>query len=1247
MSIASTSRSCSGWRVLLLAIFVWLAAAASFGQEYRATITGIVTDSSKAVIPNAIVSVRNLDTGEVIHVKTNNAGVYTVPYLHPGHKLQVSAEAPGFKRSIFPPVLLAVSQTQTADFALQVGTAATEVTVTSQAYEVGLDSANADRGMQVDNQTLTQLPLDGRNAMSLLDTLAGVTNEGGAGLQMPATDMYYASQYTVNGTATANIEYTIDGQPNNSSPWYNNGPSSIPSIDALQEMKVITNPYDAQLGHSAGGVVSMELKSGTNAIHGAVYEFARRTYMDANSWINNYNGIPRSANDHKEDQYGFEVAGPVYIPHLYDGRNKTFFMVNWEKYNEMLPQYLTADLPNPAWLKGDFTQFTDNAANCMDGVAGCLIPVYDPATRNSAGQAQIIQNSAGQYNKVDPSRFNPVAVNLLTAIISDPNLKPIVTLPTQNPWEVIWADNIPQHRVFNNFIAKGDQVLGAKNHLSVNFIRQLSNNVISYTPAGVDWQNGENFKEYHYNVGLDWVHTFRSNLLLDFHASYQRYWRSDGYPSNYDPAKLGFNTGALPSLGFPIVAWDMQQSLSGNLYSAYYNNSPMIQPGRDHYYMPDDSYSYAPTVTYIRGKHTLRAGLDVRLSHVVYNNNGTSSISMETNGTATSESFSNGNNYNDQPTLPDGTPLSYQAGNAILDFLLSQPAQASLTDQVFPYFTTHYFAPWVQDDWKVTPKLTVNLGLRYDLNGPPTARHNSINTGFNFTAVNPIDSLVNRALDPSLGTILGGYTFPTSGKNTAFGRDYSKIQPRVGFAYQLDGKTVIRGGFGRLVENPPMAGWMSAQTAAGFSANTPYVNSPDGGHTFFADNLTNPFAHNGISTNSGIASIPGASLGLKTNLGGGVSYINPNFELPYVDQFSFGVQRATPKGGRLEVSYVGSRSKDQPAKLTALNTNIQLYASCDRTKGTATNADPEVACAQQVPNPFQGVAGVVGSLYTNSTTSAQQLASPYPEFTSITENEANLGRSWYNSMQTIYSERIQWTQINTSWTWSKTMQSMGYVDQYYLVPQRTIAGTDRKNRVTLQAVLDIPIGRKRKYFSGMNRAVDAFVGGWELASDYFWESGNPVSLPTGWNLIGDIHRPKTSQPYTIDLGMNDCYEKWINPSGGNPGHYQTAGACSGPQSPAWQQQAYHSIVTEQPYSAAIRVPNNQQIDTNLSKSFRPNERIRLELRLETFNLVNHPTWQWASITSSPTANGFGTAPKANNGASNNSRRSQLGAKLTW
>jgi hypothetical protein len=1226
-------------------VIVFLAAVLGLpcrGQEYRATITGTVTDASKAVIPKATVRVRNLDTGEVTTVKTNEAGVYTVPYLHPGQKLEVSVQFPGFKTETYPPVVLSVLQKQTADFVLQIGSATQEVTVSTEGYQVSLDTEKADRGTVVDNKTVTQMPLNGRNALSLMDYLPGVTNENGAGNEGPGMGMGSFSAFTVNGTEAGNTEYTIDGMPNNATPWYvEPTPSYIPSVDALQEFKVTTSPYDAEDGRTAAGVVSMELKSGTNSLHGAVWEFAKRGYLDANTWENNYVGYPRSA--HTEDQYGFVIDGPVYIPHLYNGRNKTFFMFNFEKYKHIAPTFQTYDIPNPAWLQGDFSNFVDPS--------GALMPIYDPATAAPGdlnGTRKIFQNSAGQYNHVDPSRFNPIAVKMMSMIQSAAPATPI-RFPGESPWEQIWLDTIPATAHSTNYIVKIDQVLGSKDHLSGSWVRQYDPSFSPNTPANVPWFNGSTVTEYHMNAGLDWVHTFTSNFLFDVHASYQRYWDADGPTQanlDYDPTQLGIPASQLGPLkkGFPIVNINMQQQgfATGNGYNDF------ITMSRDFYNFPSDTYSLSPKVTWIRGKHNIRSGIDIRDSHSSNPLQGNNTIAFSSNGQATSE-YWNQNNSNDIATAPDGTPLSQNgSGNAVLDLLIGQPNSAAVTNQVFPYYTWHYYAPWIQDDWKITPKLTLNLGFRYDLNGPVTARHGWLNTAFDFNAVNPVSSEV-----AGLGTLKGGLTFPsTSGKNSAWGRDYTKWQPRIGFAWQPQPGTVLRGGAGRTVMN-------SADTpqSYGFTNNPVYNNSSDGGRTYFANNLTTPFPN-------GIPSILGAAAGLSTYLGNSFYITNPNYKLPSVINGSLGLEQVMPSDGKLEISYVMTRGYGLTAQSgnhiydSSIDANPSLHKSCNDGLGTVANPYPEGNCVTQVPNPFYGAAGVAGGLGANKTASKYQLARPYPQFTGITESLRNWGRSWYNSLQTTYQQRLGWEQINASWTWSKTMQSGGYRDYIYLVPIRSIAGTDRQNRVTVTSILNIPIGRGLKYFSGMGRPLDAVVGGWELAGDAFWESGQPVKIDgnnQGYNIVGDIraHGPKHSSADIIDEGVNPCTQLWHAPTTTTPGHFtleergsQVSACTSG--GVAWQQvTGTYGPKTSQEYTDKIRGPRAGQVDINLAKTFKFTQRISMQLRMEEFNVLNHPTW-YGAVDMNPTDQNFGTVNKILTGGQSNSPRSgQLGVKVLW
>jgi len=1205
------------------------------GQEYRATITGVVTDASKAVIRDAAVSIRNLDTGEVIRVKTNAAGVYAVPFLHPGQKLEVSVEAPGFRTETYPPVVLSVLQKQTANFVLQVGSATQEVTVSTEGYQVSLDTERADRGTVVDNKTMTQMPLNGRNALSLMDYIPGVTNENGAGNEGSGLNVEGFNSFTVNGTPAGNTEYTIDGMSNNALPWYSMAtPSSLPSIDALQEFKVTTTPYDAQNGRTAAGVVSMELKSGTNALHGTVFEFAKRGYMDANSWFNNYLGYPRGA--HTEDQYGFEIDGPVYIPHIYNGRNKTFFMFNYERFKEVLPTTQTYDIPNAAWLQGDFSNFVDQY--------GALMPVFDPSTANTNNPTrQIFQNSSGQYNHVDPSRLNPIAVNAVKMMLAAAQPTPI-RFPNELPWEQIWINTIPSTSSSTNYIVKIDQILGSKDHVSGSWIREYYPSFQPNTPADVPWFNGSTYTQYHMNAGVDWVHTYSSSLISDVHVSYQRLWDADGpTPANlnYDPAQLGFSSSLLGQLplkrGFPIINFNMQQqaSATGNGYNNW------LVMSRDFYNFPSDTYSVSPTITWNKSKHGLRAGIDIRTSHTSNPLQYDNTMAINANGQATSE-YWNQLASNDIPTLPGSTTQLSQSfsGNAVLDFLIGQPNNVAVQNQLFPYYTWHYYAPWIQDDWKITPKFTLNLGFRYDLNGPPTARHNWLNTGFDFNVINPVAV-------PGLAAQKGGITFPsTSGTDLPWARDYTKWQPRIGFSWQALPGTVLRGGAGRTVLNST-----DLPRATGFTYNPVYNNSSDGGRTYFSNNLGNPFPN-------GIPSVPGASLGLLTNVGQSVTFANPKYKLPSVINGSLGLEQVLPHNGKMEISYVMTRGYgltvdgDYKYTYTGIDANPALYQSCNALLYTAANPDPQQQCQNLTHNPYYGVPGVTGTLAQNQSTSLYQLARPYPQFTGISETLNNWGRSWYNSLQATYQQRLGWEQINASWTWSKTMIGGGYVDDIYLIPVRHTAGTDRANRITLTSVLNIPVGRGMKYFAGMNRPLDAAIGGWELAADAFWETGQPVKLNLGYNVIGNIRSSmaKHSTHDVIDEGVNPCVEVWHGATPTKHGTYtlpngQPPSSCA--EGIAWQQVAPYAPKTTQAYTDQIRGPRASQIDVNLSKSFKFTERVRMQLRMEEFNVLNHPTW-YNQVDMTPTDTNFGMVNKPlTGGQSNNPRLGQLGVKVLW
>jgi len=395
-----------------------------------------------------------------------------------------------------------------------------------------------------------------------------------------------------------------------------------------------------------------------------------------------------------------------------------------------------------------------------------------------------------------------------------------------------------------------------------------------------------------------------------------------------------------------------------------------------------------------------------------------------------------------------------------------------------------------------------------------------------------------------------------------------------------------------------------------------------------------------------------------TYVGRSVTYNNPNFKLPYTINGSLEVQQAIAHDGKITVAYVTTRSYGNPISYTARDTDIPFYENCNPLLDTSSNLYHQGNCTKLVANPFYGVAGVAGSLGVNKTTSAYQLSRPYPEFTGITEALNNWGRTWYNSLQATYQQRVGWAQFGSTYTWAKSMQSGGYLNDVYLNPARSIASTDRTNRVTTTFIVNLPIGRGKRYFSGMNRITDTVIGGWEIAADGFAESGQPLQLPTGYNVIGKVRLHAMTRSFNvIDAGMNPCTQIWHNATPSKVGYYSleeygsSVSACSSGSAPAWQQ-----VPTYAPgynnsnvhiYSGAVRSPGTNQLDMNLSKNFKMGDRFNLQLRMEEFNVLNNPTW-YQQIDNNPLDTTFGVVNKPQSyGQSNSPRQGQLGAKLTW
>jgi len=1185
-------------KISWLACVVFLFSTTLLGQEF----TGHVTDSSKAAVPKAAILVHNQLTNADIATVTTSSGDYTVPYLKPG-LYTVSADAPGFDKSSKTDITLQVGKTSTINFVLKVGTVSESVTVSA---ESALDEGKADVGEVVENTRVTELPLNGRDPSTLAQLSAGVNWFGGKQWTRPFDQTEGALD--INGGGTGNTVLMLDGV-SNESPQGNAQVAYIPPVDAVQEFKIMTNPYDAQFGRGQGGVIDMTLKSGTNTLHGDVYEFARRTWMDANTWVNNNDKLPRA--QHKQDQFGFEADGPIVAPKLFNGRDRAFFLLQFENWDETEPNTVTTSVPMAGWANGDFSNATYyNAATQSQQP----LIIYDPLTVT-------LDPVSGRYlrqpfpgNIIPKTRISPVAQKMLS-FLPAPNFAPRAG---QNPYYDNYVVPEPIDTIYRNALAKVDYNLTSRDRFTLRYgyweRRGKQNGNGLSGPVAQEYPNGSRNSTFATEV----VHTFTPNLLLEFKAVATTF--------------IQFNIGGVQgfdqtSLGLPASLVDQYKGLNNYFPSIGLSGfATMGNTGGD--VLPAYALVMNPNLTWIKGKHSIRAGVDVRfLQQISKQRSG--GISFSTDNSWTQYGY----NY--------GGATSVQSGSSIASFLLGTPNSGSVGILAPVYWSQHYYAPFVQDDWKVTRKLTLNLGIRYDLNGPQSERHNRANYAFDTTAVNPVNSQVNQALMPAGTQLKGGFTFlGVNGAPRSFiPMVKTNVQPRVGFAYSLNNKTVIRGGYGMMYRNPIPGG-----NSEGFFAGTQYVSSFDNGIHQSGSTIDNPFP-------GGIVQPTGSSLGLETGLGQSQWFINPNYKTPRFENYSLGFERQFLKQDLVNVTYSGSRSTRQDSSDNINHVSVAAMEKCAPTMGGDPNSAP---CGAQSANPFFDVPAFAGSSYYSSTTiGASAFSRAFPEFGDVTEFQLNEGRSWYNSLQVTGTHKMgQDLTLHGTWTYSKTMDSGGFVDGNYRILSRTLDGNDLTHRATLSGVYMLPVGRNRRFLGGSNRIVDTVIGGWELASLYIFETGHPWNLNgSGLNYLHNAavsHHTDPSIPGSI-RGAAPCVAGWTEIAEYNwqitP--YPEAAACKTSSGVT-----NYDFIAQAPYApnqnivySGIRVPNFQQIDANLSKNFHPTERFSVQMRLEGFNVLNHAVFQ-RDYDRNPSDSQFGTILKQW-GQTNVPRQGQVAIKVLW
>jgi len=1190
-------------RLVFVLALLCLVASLAPAQEFRATISGRIIDASGGAVPNAKIQAVNTANNETSSATSDTSGGYTIPFLRPGaYKLTVTAA--GFKQFNRENLTLEVGRVIGIDVALEVGAVTESINVTTD--QALLETQTASRVGMVSALQVAEMPLNSRNPYILGAMMSGVTFRGAAIWQRPF-DNGAIAEWSVNGGRQSNNEFLMDGAPNNAQAG-NNNIAYVPIVDAVQEFSVQQNSYDAQYGKTGGGVFNVVLKSGTNTFHVTGWEFLRRKPLDANSFQGNAVGAKRA--DHALDQYGFQLEGPVYIPKLLkkDGAVKLFYLGSFENYREKWPQFLINSYPEPEMRNGDFSKLVQ--AN------GQPITIFNPY--GSTGGDNPVRNPF-PGNIIPSSMINPVA-KAVTAFMPLPNAKTAgVAYSANNNINSTYAAKDK----FYNLILKFDWNFGDKHRA---FFRHASNDrtedrAVNNIDNAVGTNGQQPFQRINDAYVIDWVSTLSPTLIMNLRASSNRFIETGRGQANegFDLTKLGLPAATISQLPSPTYfgQWEF------NGYSTL---------GRYQGINITNNYNLTGNVTKIAGSHTMKFGIDVRRIHYILNSSGNILF------------FRGEKNYTRRLWNQDQA----DAGDAYASFLLGVP-NGSSNYPLYPFFQQWYAAPYFQDDWKVSRKLTINFGLRYDYNAPPGEKYNRMNRGFDPIVKSPIASQIsaaNLALYPNLANLSGGLKFAGVNGVSALAANVDKNnwQPRVGFAYSINNKTVMRGGYGLYTMNANN----DYLRYAGFETNTELVNSLDGGRTPIANVLSNPYP-NGINKPSG------ASLGAATFAGRNTNWFDGDtFVSPYVHQFSFGIQHQVSNSGTLDVSYVGSRTVGANDEKDYNIPSAAFRKQCNLMEGGSP-----AYCDAQLPNPFKGVAAFRGTnLFTANTMSRYNLNRPFPQFDgNMLRQGLNTSKIYYNSLQVNYNQRLAKSlTFMANYTFSKMVERWGYNDAFNDVPRQGLYFNDRAHILKINGVYQLPFGKGQKFGAGAGGFAQKFISGWEFTTYYNHSSGEPNDLPGNVIQLKDPFTPGGGFTGQSDWkahqikGWNPCVLRQLNDGTVTPQAHSIAKGCgTDPANYAWLQTAGYAPRYTPSRSGQVRKQHAFTMDASLNKMTQITERLRMQFRLEAFNVMNHNFFgRNDGFNTDPNNANFGTMfPHQASTQNGYPRQIQIGLKAFW
>ncbi|HEX5082610.1 MAG TPA: carboxypeptidase regulatory-like domain-containing protein [Blastocatellia bacterium] len=1134
-------------RIICVALALFAFTAFVIAQDFRATIGGLVTDQNGQVVANATVKAIRVDTNEAKEVKTTSEGRYTIPYLTPSiYTIEVTAS--GFQTLKRETITLRIADKLDLPLRLTVGAVSEAIVVTGQ-QEV-LEAGSADRGLVFDPIKTQELPLNGRQTYMLLALTPGVvfTQETFGPNGFSGTRGWDVNNsYKINGARTGQNLFLLNGAPISD----NNGTWQVaPNVEAVQEFKVMTNTYDASYGRFGGGVVNTTLKSGANSWNGNVFDYFRNAVFDANYFQNNFTGQPKPK--HNQHQYGGVFGGPIR-------KDKDFIFTSFEGWIERIGFPTLQSVP-PDLLR-DGQHFTDFG-----------IKIYDPMTTHRCGekpgetdafctvngQRRTFVRDPFPGNVIPADRLSPIGKKLLSYY---PKASAGLEMKLRDNF--VNGGNVGKYYYYQP-MARWDHIFSEKDKLNFTFTFQHGQEYRDSTGFGPPAGSGDvGSQRTDQNYIISWTHVVSPTTLLDVRASYGRF--TSYFPRWTDFSLTAADVGMTQMITAPSTDLKSVPRIRTGDFTGLF-----ASVGGDLFtWSTTNQWNLAPSLTMTRGRHTLRFGGEVHYYALGSQNTGYGTGTFDFNSGWTQQ-------------FPD-VRRNGQDGSTIASLLLGTPAGGNIDWNDTIYQTRPYFGIYVQDDWKLNSKLTLNLGLRYDVQIPWLERFNRRARGWDITTKNPYSDAVLanwaqvkakwEADNPDAkypypaapAELIGGYLFAGVGgqPERLYDTDWTNIAPRIGVAYRMFEKTVLRAGAGVYYQSPTQN-----NVSPGFNQGTPYTSSLDGltpsaGLTG-PYSLVNPFP-------DGLRPATGSSLGLATGVGGGAGFDPPRFKIPRTYQYSLGFQHELPGGILAEASYTG---------------NYQIYINNSYNMNRWSLADNMIGFVdnsylnRKLPNPFFGVLPQNTSLGSSPTISAQELLRPNPIFGDITNFLIQDGRYRSDQLQLKVEKRVLGggggLTFGLSYTLAKAFEKNhrlnNWNDAEDLIYE--LDNTDKTHNLSVYGVWDLPLGKGRRFNVG-NPVGGALLNNWSFDWILTYVNGNPVGWPDLINKCGAWNATEQDEDHWFNNDKT-CYQKF-------PGF---------------------NVRTTPDRFPDIREQQKPQLNLALSKTWALTERYKFLLRWEAFNVAN-------------------------------------------